>query len=87
MAIVFRLTIPASPRFTLDIDNDGARALEDIKEHYLGHGYVEIDENEKAKEASASSNTVGALLGSKNSASTANHEGVAEEEEEGLNHN
>jgi MFS transporter, PHS family, inorganic phosphate transporter len=37
VAIVFRLTIPESPRFTLDVDHDGQRALEDIREHYSGH--------------------------------------------------
>jgi PHS family inorganic phosphate transporter-like MFS transporter len=36
VAIVFRLTIPESPRFTLDVDHDGQRALEDIREHYGG---------------------------------------------------
>lgn len=34
VAIVFRLTIPESPRFTLDVDNDGARALRDTQKYY-----------------------------------------------------
>jgi MFS transporter, PHS family, inorganic phosphate transporter len=31
VAIAFRLTIPESPRYTLDVDNDGARALRDTQ--------------------------------------------------------
>ncbi|TAQ85275.1 hypothetical protein B7494_g6408 [Chlorociboria aeruginascens] len=31
VAIGFRLTIPESPRYTLDVDNDGARALRDTQ--------------------------------------------------------
>jgi MFS transporter, PHS family, inorganic phosphate transporter len=31
IAIAFRLTIPESPRYTLDVDNDGARALRDTQ--------------------------------------------------------
>lgn len=57
VAIIFRLTIPESPRFTLDVDNDNERALEDIKEHWLGHGYTELslqddgeDEEEEEEE-------------------------------------
>ncbi|KAG0648410.1 Inorganic phosphate transporter [Hyphodiscus hymeniophilus] len=34
VAIVFRLTIPESPRFTLDVDHDGARALRDTQKYY-----------------------------------------------------
>ena len=34
IAIGFRLTIPESPRFTLDVDNDGARALRDTQKYY-----------------------------------------------------
>lgn len=34
IAIVFRLTIPESPRFTLDVDHDGARALRDTQKYY-----------------------------------------------------
>jgi MFS transporter, PHS family, inorganic phosphate transporter len=37
IAIVFRLTIPESPRFTLDVDHDGQRALKDTEEYYEGH--------------------------------------------------
>lgn len=36
VAIGFRLTIPESPRYTLDVDQDGARALRDT-EQYLRH--------------------------------------------------
>lgn len=31
IAIIFRLPIPESPRYTLDVDNDGARALRDTE--------------------------------------------------------
>ena len=34
IAIGFRLTIPESPRFTLDVDHDGARALRDTQKYY-----------------------------------------------------
>lgn len=34
VAIVFRLTIPESPRFTLDVDHDGTRALLDTQAYY-----------------------------------------------------
>jgi PHS family inorganic phosphate transporter-like MFS transporter len=34
IAIIFRLTIPESPRYTLDVDNDGARALRDTRDYY-----------------------------------------------------
>lgn len=34
IAIIFRLTIPESPRYTLDVDNDGARALRDTEIYY-----------------------------------------------------
>jgi PHS family inorganic phosphate transporter-like MFS transporter len=34
VAIGFRLTIPESPRFTLDVDHDGARALRDAQRYY-----------------------------------------------------
>ena len=34
IAIIFRLTIPESPRYTLDVDNDGARALRDTQKYY-----------------------------------------------------
>lgn len=34
VAIGFRLTIPESPRFTLDVDHDGARALRDTERYY-----------------------------------------------------
>src|SRR5579859_7062363 len=34
IVIVFRLTIPESPRYTLDVDNDGARALRDTQKYY-----------------------------------------------------
>lgn len=33
VAILFRLTIPESPRYTLDVDHDGARALKDTQEY------------------------------------------------------
>jgi PHS family inorganic phosphate transporter-like MFS transporter len=33
IAIAFRLTIPESPRYTLDVDNDGARALRDTQRY------------------------------------------------------
>jgi len=33
VAILFRLTIPESPRYTLDVDQDGARALRDTEEY------------------------------------------------------
>lgn len=33
VAILFRLTIPESPRYTLDVDHDGARALKDTEEY------------------------------------------------------
>jgi PHS family inorganic phosphate transporter-like MFS transporter len=33
VAIVFRLTIPESPRYTLDVDHDGARALRDTQRY------------------------------------------------------
>jgi PHS family inorganic phosphate transporter-like MFS transporter len=34
IAIFFRLTIPESPRYTLDVDNDGSRALRDTQIYY-----------------------------------------------------
>lgn len=34
IAIGFRLTIPESPRYTLDVDHDGARALRDTQKYY-----------------------------------------------------
>lgn len=34
IAIGFRLTIPESPRYTLDVDHDGARALRDTRKYY-----------------------------------------------------
>jgi MFS family permease len=34
VAIGFRLTIPESPRFTLDVDHDGARALRDTQKYF-----------------------------------------------------
>lgn len=34
IAIIFRVTIPESPRYTLDVDRDGQRALEDTKDYY-----------------------------------------------------
>lgn len=34
IAIVFRLTIPESPRYTLDVDHDGTRALSDTQRYY-----------------------------------------------------
>lgn len=34
VAIGFRLTIPESPRYTLDVDHDGARALRDTQKYY-----------------------------------------------------
>jgi PHS family inorganic phosphate transporter-like MFS transporter len=34
IAIIFRLTIPESPRYTLDVDDDGARALRDTQKYY-----------------------------------------------------
>jgi PHS family inorganic phosphate transporter-like MFS transporter len=34
VAIAFRLTIPESPRYTLDVDHDGARALRDTQKYY-----------------------------------------------------
>lgn len=34
IAIVFRLTIPESPRYTLDVDNDGTRALQDTQRYF-----------------------------------------------------
>ncbi len=34
IAIIFRLTIPESPRYTLDVDHDGARALRDTRKYY-----------------------------------------------------
>lgn len=37
IAIIFRLTIPESPRYTLDVDNDGARALRDTRKYYNIH--------------------------------------------------
>lgn len=37
IAIIFRVTIPESPRYTLDVDRDGQRALEDTKDYYGGH--------------------------------------------------
>lgn len=37
VAIVFRLTIPESPRYTLDVDHDGARALRDTQKYYNLH--------------------------------------------------
>ena len=33
VAILFRLTIPESPRYTLDVDHDGARALKDAEDY------------------------------------------------------
>jgi MFS transporter, PHS family, inorganic phosphate transporter len=33
IAIIFRLTIPESPRYTLDVDHDGARALRDTRQY------------------------------------------------------
>jgi PHS family inorganic phosphate transporter-like MFS transporter len=33
VAILFRLTIPESPRYTLDVDHDGARALKDTQKY------------------------------------------------------
>jgi MFS transporter, PHS family, inorganic phosphate transporter len=33
VAILFRLTIPESPRYTLDVDHDGARALKDTQDY------------------------------------------------------
>jgi PHS family inorganic phosphate transporter-like MFS transporter len=33
VAILFRLTIPESPRYTLDVDHDGARALKDTEDY------------------------------------------------------
>ncbi|CRG87871.1 putative metabolite transporter C2H8,02 [Talaromyces islandicus] len=37
IAIIFRVTIPESPRYTLDVDRDGCRALEDTKDYYGAH--------------------------------------------------
>ena len=37
VAIAFRLTIPESPRYTLDVDQDGARALRDTQIYYNSH--------------------------------------------------
>src|SRR6202044_2460302 len=37
VAIGFRLTIPESPRYTLDVDHDGARALRDTQKYYNIH--------------------------------------------------
>jgi PHS family inorganic phosphate transporter-like MFS transporter len=34
IAIIFRLTIPESPRYTLDVDHDGIRALIDTQRYY-----------------------------------------------------
>lgn len=34
IAIIFRLSIPESPRYTMDVDNDGRRALGDTLRHY-----------------------------------------------------
>lgn len=34
VAIIFRLSIPESPRYTMDVDNDGRRALGDTLRHY-----------------------------------------------------
>lgn len=33
VAIIFRLTIPESPRYTLDVDHDGIRALQDTRQY------------------------------------------------------
>jgi PHS family inorganic phosphate transporter-like MFS transporter len=39
VAILFRLTIPESPRYTLDVDHDGARALKDTQDYLrIGSG-------------------------------------------------
>jgi MFS transporter, PHS family, inorganic phosphate transporter len=56
VAIGFRLTIPESPRFTLDVDNDGARALRDTRKYYniqrrasngsvVGNGYEDAEDH------------------------------------------
>ena len=37
IAIGFRLSIPESPRYTLDVDQDGARALRDTQKYYNIH--------------------------------------------------
>jgi PHS family inorganic phosphate transporter-like MFS transporter len=34
VAILFRITIPESPRFTLDVEHDGDRALEDTQMYF-----------------------------------------------------
>lgn len=49
VAIFFRLTIPESPRYTLDVDHDGARALRDTQIYYniqrrLSNGNAEMQE-------------------------------------------
>lgn len=45
IAIGFRLTIPESPRYTLDVDHDGARALRDTQKYYNIQSREPADEN------------------------------------------
>ncbi|KAH8701555.1 major facilitator superfamily domain-containing protein, partial [Talaromyces proteolyticus] len=50
IAILFRVTIPESPRYTLDVDRDGQRALEDTKGYYRGHHSDDDDDDERIVE-------------------------------------
>lgn len=47
IAIIFRLSIPESPRYTMDVDNDGCRALGDTLRHYNEHSGSTITPNER----------------------------------------
>ncbi|OBT50624.1 hypothetical protein VE04_08670 [Pseudogymnoascus sp. 24MN13] len=42
IAIGFRLTIPESPRYTLDVDQDGARALRDTEQYLRQPGAIAL---------------------------------------------
>ena len=44
VAILFRLAIPESPRYTLDVDNDTVRALQDTRDHYGSQDTIDTHE-------------------------------------------
>lgn len=80
VAIVFRLTIPESPRFTLDVDNDGARALRDTQKYYniqrmASNGIVAVNGYEDVEDHSGMQQIPKATL---------NHEGAHDQEDDSM---
>ncbi|KAF4631106.1 hypothetical protein G7Y89_g7029 [Cudoniella acicularis] len=93
VAILFRLTIPESPRFTLDVDHDGQRALKVTQEYYDGHnapsqnpygrgGPLEMSGGLNEDDGLSNSQAPGFSRGQVNEESSPQHDSEDEEEDQ-----